>query len=122
MTECFIEQKYYLPPPKPTPKPSPAPIDPAVPPAKSFGFHIQVFDLYTLQTHAYIHQTEENPKPAASALVCAGYVGAMPLNPSIAFDLKTLEHYHRIRLWQPSFSIQAFMKVLCDTYMVSPVE
>ncbi|KAH7904203.1 hypothetical protein BJ138DRAFT_1239965, partial [Hygrophoropsis aurantiaca] len=36
--------------------------------------------------------------------------------PSLAFSLPTLELYRRIRLRKPSFSVEAFAKVLCDLY------
>ncbi|KAG2101883.1 uncharacterized protein F5147DRAFT_746939 [Suillus discolor] len=42
----------------------------------------------------------------------------MPHNPSIAVSLRTLEHYCLIRLRKPSFSIEAFSKVICDSYSI----
>ncbi|KDQ18596.1 hypothetical protein BOTBODRAFT_97369, partial [Botryobasidium botryosum FD-172 SS1] len=52
------------------------------------------------------------------SLVSAGYLGATPDQPTIAVCLKTLELYHRLRVRQPNFSIQAFTKVICDRYCI----
>lgn len=49
----------------------------------------------------------------------SGYLGNVPLNPSIAVSFKTLEMYRRIQLRKPSFSVEAFAKVTCDLYSVS---
>ncbi|KAF9490629.1 hypothetical protein BDN71DRAFT_1511118 [Pleurotus eryngii] len=55
---------------------------------------------------------------ASIALVQNGYLGASPLVPTLAISLKTLELYRHLRLRKPSFSYEAFMKVLCDLYNV----
>ncbi|KAG0703468.1 hypothetical protein DFH29DRAFT_981912 [Suillus ampliporus] len=50
------------------------------------------------------------------SLLCAGYLSPTPITPTIAISLHTLEHYRLIRNQKPSFSIEAFAKVLCDSY------
>lgn len=81
-------------------------------------FEIRVLDIYTLQQHAHIQHTPQFVTGAAT-LVFNGYIGTTPLRPSLAFSIKTLELYRRLRLRKPSFSVEAFVKVLCDLYMVS---
>ncbi|KAF9067575.1 hypothetical protein BDP27DRAFT_1534881 [Rhodocollybia butyracea] len=46
------------------------------------------------------------------ALVKAGFLGAMPQTPSLAISLRTLELLYTIHLFRPSFSVEAFTKVL----------
>lgn len=48
-------------------------------------------------------------------------MGNGPINPSIAISLKTLDLYRIIRQRKPSFSFEAFAKVLCDLYTVRAV-
>ena len=45
--------------------------------------------------------------------------GNKPLNPSLAISIRMLELYRRLRLQKPSFSVEAFAKVVCDLYSVS---
>lgn len=86
-------------------------------PPISFDFEIDVIDIYTLQSTAII-RCEASVLTVSEALVLSGYVGASPLSPTIAMSLSTLELYRRIRLRKPSFSIEAFAKVICDLYNV----
>ncbi|KAH9846929.1 hypothetical protein C2E23DRAFT_872057 [Lenzites betulinus] len=45
-----------------------------------------------------------------------GYLAASPTSPTLAITFKTLEHFRLLRLRKPSFSVEAFAKVLCDSY------
>ena len=65
----------------------------------------------------YIHRRSDE-HPIAEALVLNGYLGTSPQSPSLAVSLKSLDLYHRIRLRKPSFSCEAFTKVVCDLYAV----
>ncbi|KAJ3551111.1 hypothetical protein NM688_g4924 [Phlebia brevispora] len=79
-------------------------------------FTIQIVDIYTLETL----KTIEFRPPATSGagvLVQHGYIGASPIDPSVAFSIKTLKLFRRLRLRKASFSTEAFSKVLCDYYM-----
>ncbi|KAG1888306.1 hypothetical protein F4604DRAFT_1877422 [Suillus subluteus] len=76
---------------------------------------IDVINIYTLQVTAVIHH-QASVSAISEALVLNGYIGASPLSPTIAMSLSTLELYHRIRLRKPSFSVEAFAKVVCDLY------
>jgi hypothetical protein len=83
----------------------------------SFDFSIDTIDLYTLQRTHTIRRTAQ--MKTAVALMSQGFLSNVPLCPSIALSLKTLELYRRLRLRKPSFSVEAFAKVVCDLYMVS---
>lgn len=88
--------------------------DPAAPPAEPLD--IVTVDLYTLQCEARIPRRED--EVTAVALVKAGFLGNSPISPSIAISLKTLDLFKILRQWKPSFSFEAFTKVLCDLYQV----
>ncbi|KAF8525692.1 hypothetical protein JB92DRAFT_2701185, partial [Gautieria morchelliformis] len=47
-------------------------------------------------------------------LLFHGLLGASPLEPELAIPIPTLELYRRCRLRCPQFSVQQWMKVLCD--------
>ncbi|KAJ3727628.1 hypothetical protein C8R42DRAFT_694106 [Lentinula raphanica] len=78
------------------------------------GFTIRVVNIYTLQDTEYINRGEDTN--AAVALVCAGYLGTAPEQPSLAVSLQTLELLHTLRLFKPSLSIEAFAKTICHQY------
>ena len=82
----------------------------------SYDFNIATIDIYTLQRNCNIHRTSE--MKTAVALMSHGLLSNVPLLPSVALSLTTLELYRRLRLWKPSFSVEAFAKVVCDLYMV----
>lgn len=81
-----------------------------------FSFGINVVDIHSLETEATIHRNEDTK--ASVALVQAGYLGTVPEQPSLAISLRTLELYHTLRLFKPSFSIEAFAKAMCHLYSV----
>ncbi|KAG6876879.1 hypothetical protein C0993_012378 [Termitomyces sp. T159_Od127] len=82
-----------------------------------YDYSISVVDIFTLDKCAIIHQAEST-KSISIALVQQGYLRTTPESPSLAMSLCTLELYYRIRRRKPSFSIEAFAKVLCDFYMM----
>lgn len=85
--------------------------------SSEWDFSIATVDLFTLATEVRITRTED--QAAAVALVCHGYIGNAPQRPSLAFSLRTLEHFRRLRLYKPSFSTEAYVKLLCHYYVVS---
>ena len=85
-------------------------------PSASVEVEILVIDIYTLLTSIKISCTGD--QTTASTLVGLGYVGNAPFHPSVAISIKTLELYRIIRRRKPSFSVEAFVKVVCDLYMV----
>ncbi|KAF8587113.1 hypothetical protein K439DRAFT_1614546 [Ramaria rubella] len=56
------------------------------------------------ERHAYINQT----------LVLHGLLGTAPVHPTLAIPISTLTLYRSCRLCCPQFSIQQWVKVLCD--------
>ncbi|KAF8494792.1 hypothetical protein JB92DRAFT_3147061 [Gautieria morchelliformis] len=56
------------------------------------------------ERHDYLNET----------LLFHGLLGASPLEPELAIPIPTLELYRRCRLRCPQFSVQQWMKVLCD--------
>ncbi|KDQ58311.1 hypothetical protein JAAARDRAFT_89630, partial [Jaapia argillacea MUCL 33604] len=79
--------------------------------------NINVLDIYTLQTTAYIPRSA-NVVSISLALVAASFLGTGPDSLALAISLRALELLRRICLWKPSFSIEAYAKLLCDYYMM----
>ena len=80
---------------------------------------ILVIDIYTLSTSIKIPSVDD--QTTASSLASLGFIGNAPFHPSVAVSMKTLELYRVLRRRKPSFSIEAFVKVVCDLYMVCPL-
>ncbi|RDX50672.1 hypothetical protein OH76DRAFT_1455223 [Lentinus brumalis] len=108
LVEAYLRYRYASPPPDRSasdiPEPSPSPIT------------IDVLDIYTCQSTASIPVSEGGT--FAEDLVAAGYLGTTPVSPSLAISLKTLELFRCIRLFKPSFSTEAFTKLLCHQYYI----
>ncbi|KAG6835432.1 hypothetical protein H0H93_001533 [Arthromyces matolae] len=83
----------------------------------AYDFTIATVDLYTLANSMDIKRSAASPS-VASALVANGYMGTSPENPTLALSLRTLDLYHTLRRRKPSFSIDAFSKVICDLYAI----
>jgi hypothetical protein len=97
----------------------PSPTFPSnVPPPDDFGFSLEALDIYTLETSITVPCSSEDLP--IQALIKHGYLGNTPSTPSLAISLGTLELLRRIRLRKSSFSVEAFAKVVCDLYCVSP--
>lgn len=103
--------------PAPSLGPEGSPPAPSAPSDTQYDFTMPVIDIFTLKTRARIRPLPGTPSGAA-ALVMNGFVGVTPVNPSLAYSIETLELYRRLRLRKPSFSVEAFSKVLCDYYVV----
>ena len=95
-------------PPQPLPQPTGSSID----------FDIGVVYIYMLEWSAHIPHEEVSELPM-EALALSGYLGNKPLNPSLVISIRMLKLYRRLRLQKPSFSVEAFTKVVCDLYLVS---
>lgn len=111
LTEAFIQWNYQEAPACTTFKDANAQPD-----VQGWDFDQDVIDLYTLARVAIIPR--DDTTPVAVALVRAGYLGASPNNPSYAVSLRTLELFYTIRLFKPSFSVEAFAKVVTHTLAV----
>ena len=77
----------------------------------------QAFDLFSLVDHVEVNRSEDSSSPAID-LMRHGYVAKTPDNPRAAVSVRTLELFHRLRQRKPSFSAEAFTKVICDYYRV----
>ncbi|KAI0648466.1 hypothetical protein C8Q79DRAFT_999796 [Trametes meyenii] len=55
---------------------------------------------------------------AVIAMARQGYLATTPISPTLAITFNTLEHFQLLRLRKPSFSLEAFAKVLCDSYFL----
>ncbi|KAG6884212.1 hypothetical protein C0992_006742, partial [Termitomyces sp. T32_za158] len=84
---------------------------------QNYDFTIDVVDIFTLNTQVTIRQATTS-NSVAKSLVCQGYLGATPDQPTIALSLRTLDLFLKIKKRKPSFSVDAFAKVLCDVYSV----
>lgn len=78
------------------------------------GMDFPVIDIYTKKAYDKV-DFGAYPLPGV-AMVNAGYMPTSPVNPQLGISINTLALYHVIRLRQPSFSVQAFTKVICDVY------
>ncbi|KAF8462506.1 hypothetical protein JB92DRAFT_2160785 [Gautieria morchelliformis] len=61
-------------------------------------------------SHNYLNQT----------LVLHGLLGTSPLHPELAIPIPTLELYRRCRLRCPQYSVQQWVKVLCNLSQLVP--
>lgn len=77
---------------------------------------VAVIDLYTLSTSVKVSHVDN--KTTAVALASLGFIGNSPFNPSVAVSVKTLELYRVLRRRKASFSVEGFVKVICDLYAV----
>ncbi len=75
------------------------------------------FDLFTLVEDIKINRREDSLSPAID-LARHGWIAKTPENPGTAVSIKTLELLYRLRQRKPSFSAEAFTKVMCDYYRV----
>ncbi|KAL6298786.1 hypothetical protein BKA93DRAFT_820202 [Sparassis latifolia] len=82
-----------------------------------YNFEIPVLDIYSTVNSASICRPA-HIESVTEAFVLNGYLESTPLNPGLAISLKTLELLHCIRLYKPSFSVEAFAKLLCHFYMI----
>ena len=98
-----------LPPPHP-----PSSGDHGAPDIAAIG--IAVIDIYTLSTSVKVSRVDD--ETTAVALASLGFIGNAPFNPSVAVSMKTLELYRVLRRRKASFSVEGFVKVICDLYGV----
>ena len=89
------------------------------PPGKDLELVAIDIDIYTLSKSVKIRVSSGGTDTTASVLAAQGFIGNASFKPSVAVSIKTLELY-RILCWQkPSFSIEAFVKVISDLYLIS---
>ncbi|KAL6307294.1 hypothetical protein BKA93DRAFT_815978 [Sparassis latifolia] len=84
---------------------------------EGYSFTIEVIDIYSLVTSVHVPRTRES-RSQAEAIAAQGYLPTTPISPTLAISYKTLELFRRLRLRKPSFSAEAFTKVICDYYAI----
>jgi hypothetical protein len=108
ITNAYLTWKY------PTQHPKPNPTSSTI--SENYDFDIDIIDIFTLQRTCHIPRTAVDK--TATALVRCGYIGNTPERPSFAISINTIELFRKLRLRKPSFSVEAFAKVICDCYVV----
>ena len=104
LTSAYLSWKY-----------SKATADP--PPTPTSEVEINVLDIFSNVTSVQIAIIGN--QSFAEALVHAGYLGTTPIFLTLAISLRMLELFRVIRLFNASFSIEAFAKMICYMYYVS---
>lgn len=77
----------------------------------------RVLDIWTLEQEVVVHHNPSSLSPALD-LILQGYVAKTATMPTIVVAVSTLQLLYRLRQRQPSLSIEAFTKVICDYYNV----
>lgn len=85
-------------------------------PSNFTDIKVTVIDIYTLSTSVKLSRVDD--KTTAVALANLGFIGNTPFRPSVAVSMKTLELYRILRRRKASFSVEGFVKVICDLYAV----
>ncbi|KAG1737240.1 hypothetical protein EDB19DRAFT_1895912 [Suillus lakei] len=85
--------------------------------ANEYDFTVNTIDIFTLESSASISQSADCLSPSV-ALMSRGYIGNTPYQPSFAVAIQTLKLFCLLQLCKPSLSVEAFAKVICDTYAV----
>ena len=121
LTDAYLSWKRIDPEPSDVPSTPTAPttVVPSEPPVEDVPLTVTVLEVFTLQKSLTIRR----PASSTSApvdLASHGFLAKTPTFPEVAVGFRTLELFHRIRLRKPSLSVEAFTKVLCDYYEVSP--
>ncbi|CDO69485.1 hypothetical protein BN946_scf184662.g5 [Trametes cinnabarina] len=81
-----------------------------------YEFTIKAINIYTMTSSLRVLRTLN--QSACEALVRRGYLGNSPVNPSLAVSLKTLELLCNLKLVKPSFSFEAYAKLICLIYYI----
>lgn len=119
VVNTYLQWKY-------APAPGPAPSERSTSPSNASSptpdtdiiIDINAIDIYTSQTRLHVRRADTSLSPCID-LARHGYIGNSPVNPSCGVSIKTLELYRRLRMRKPSFSAEAFAKVICDLHSVS---
>ncbi|KAH9911787.1 uncharacterized protein BXZ73DRAFT_56780 [Epithele typhae] len=74
-------------------------------------------DLYTLQKEVSV--VVSSNQWTVEALACAGYLANTPMVPSMGISFQTLELFRCLKLVKPSFSTEAFAKLVCYKYYMA---
>lgn len=82
-------------------------------------YTVDAYDIYSPKTtEITVNRLLDSTSPALD-LMRHGYLTKTPQRPEVAVSLRTLELLYRLRQRKPSYSIEAYAKVLADFYQVS---
>ncbi|RXW18867.1 hypothetical protein EST38_g6987 [Candolleomyces aberdarensis] len=81
------------------------------------NFTMELIDMFTQETQ--LNVTVPDNETIVPHVIAQGYLATTPINPLVAILLQTLEFYKILRERKPSFSVEAFTKVLCDLYEIA---
>ncbi|KAI0338442.1 hypothetical protein BDW22DRAFT_1337893, partial [Trametopsis cervina] len=81
-------------------------------------YTVAIFDIFTGAREFTVHRPPDSLSPAID-LMRHGYIAKSPTSPNIAVSVKTLDLLYRLRQRKPSYSIEAFVKVVCDFYNIT---
>ncbi|KAI0695839.1 hypothetical protein BC835DRAFT_1305892, partial [Cytidiella melzeri] len=84
-------------------------------PLIDYLYTVNVFNIDTRARSLTIHRRADSISPALD-LMQNGYVAKSPSKPTVAVAVDTLALLYRLRQRKPSYSIEAFAKVVCDYY------
>ncbi|KAI0692610.1 hypothetical protein BC835DRAFT_1277453 [Cytidiella melzeri] len=91
--------------------------EPAVPPLADYSYTVNVFDITTLARVLTVQRHADSTSLALD-LMLHSYVAKSPSRPTIAVSVETLQLLYRLHQRKPSYSIEAFAKVVCDYYNI----
>lgn len=86
-------------------------------PPQTYAYSVGVYDIFTLTERLTIQRSADSISPAID-LMRHGYLAKTPIRPTVAVAVATLQLLYRLRQCKPSYSIEAFTKVVCDYYNV----
>ncbi|KAK7685839.1 hypothetical protein QCA50_011185 [Cerrena zonata] len=82
-----------------------------------YDYSLAVYEIFTLESKVTISRLSSSTSIPVD-FAAYGYLTKTPTSPTIAVGFRTLELFHRLRQRQPSLSVEAFTKVICDYYQV----
>ncbi|KAI0343135.1 hypothetical protein BDW22DRAFT_1329220 [Trametopsis cervina] len=84
-------------------------------PLETYAYTVDTYNIFTLTDNFTCQRRADSTSPAVD-LMRHGFIVKSPTRPIIAVSVSTLELLYRLRQRKPSYSIEAFAKVVCDYY------
>ena len=84
-----------------------------------YPYTVSVFEIFTMEHDITVYRPPTSDSPAID-LALHGFLAKTPVQPTVAIGFRTLALFHSIRLRKASMSVEAFTRVICDYYGVSP--
>lgn len=121
LADAFMLCQYKRPPP-PAPSTPSIPSSPSsdAPPSDEYFITFITYDIFSLIREQTVVLSPSNASPTID-LMARGWVAKTPERPTVAVSITTLELLHRLRRRKASFSVEAFVKVVCEYYKVCQI-